>query len=196
LEIAEKNGVLRVILPELPSGGSANAFARVERLDTDGVLRLSALLADVEFPALEPILRRLTMSNEDRHRILAALRLHTDFALAGDDERSLRTHLSAVGRSAAQDHLQILLAEAEHLSDTGSQRKVQRAREVLQSGVALEVGDLAMNGGQVMKLTGAKGRLVGDILRGLLARVLGDPTLNSPEALAALAIDLSNAHPE
>jgi tRNA nucleotidyltransferase (CCA-adding enzyme) len=136
------------------------------------------------------------MSNEDRHRILAALRLRDELAGTPDEDMRLRSHLSAVGRSAAQDHLQILAAEADHVGDTSAQAKIERARKILASGVPLEVGELAINGGQVMKLTGAKGPLIGEILRGLLAKVLEDPSVNSHEKLAELAIGLSDATPE
>jgi len=150
----------------------------------------------VNAPELEPLLRRLTMSNEDRQRILAALRLGHELADTPDEDVRLRSHLSAVGRLAAQDHLQILAAEADHVGDTSAQAKIERARRILASGVPLEVGELAINGGQVMKLTGAKGPLIGEILRGLLANALVDPSVNSHEKLAELAIGLSDATPE
>ncbi len=195
LEIAEKNGVLRVILPELNGDQSTRTFARVAMLKPDAVLRLAALLADVDAAALEPILRRLTMSNPDRQRILAALRLRANFATTSDDDIALRAHLSAVGRSAAADHLQVLAAEIDDSGSTKTQKKIERARQILKSGVPLEVGELAISGGLVMKHTGAKGPLIGEILRGLLAKVLEDPSLNNGEKLAELAMDLSAANP-
>lgn len=196
LEIAERNGVLGVILPELAQVEAGATFARVALIEDDAVLRMAALLADVHEPEMEPILRRLTMSNEDRHRILGALRLRSAFAENEGDAVSLRKHLSAVGRKAALDHLQVLAADAEHSADRSAQSKIGDARLLLASGDPLEVGDLALKGGQVIKLTGAKGQRIGEILRALLERVLEEPSENTAEKLEVLASALAGASPE
>jgi tRNA nucleotidyltransferase (CCA-adding enzyme) len=195
LVIAERNGVLHVILPELDELDRAAAFARVALLQNDEVLRLAGLLADVPCDLLERVLRRLTMSNEDRHRVMAALRFYKDFASVAPDPASLRRHLSAVGRAACLDHLALVAARAAQMGESASLATIAEARRILDSGVPLEVGDLAIGGAQVMKLTGAKGPLIGVVLRGLLDRVLEEPELNVAETLESLVSDLADSGP-
>ena len=193
LDIAKRNGVLHVILPELDRVDCDAAFARVACLDRDPVLRLGGLLADVGPEALETTLRRLTMSNEDRHRLQAGLRLHPEFTQVGRDAASMRKHLSAVGRDACVDHLRLLRSRFEQSSQTANLERVAEAQQILESGVPLELGDLAIGGGQVMKLTGAKGPLIGIILRGLLTAVLDKPELNETAALEKLASEIASS---
>lgn len=195
LRIAHRRGVLKVILSELEDDQCAAAFARVALCKRNAILRFAALLAHVDADRLEPILRRLTMSNEDRQRILAMLRHYPDFAAAGVDEVSMRKHLSGVGRKAAFDHLEVLQAEAEQAADSSLRSAIDGARQLLESSIALEVADLAINGARVMELTGAKGRLVGDILRALLEKVLTEPSLNTVHDLETLASELASANP-
>jgi hypothetical protein len=53
---------------------------------------------------------------------------------------------------------------------------------------ALGVGELALDGRALMVITGAgAGGWVGEALRELLAHVLADPSLNTPDALTAIA---------
>ena len=54
----------------------------------------------------------------------------------------------------------------------------------------LSVGELALDGLALMEIIGAQsGTWVGEGLRHLLDRVLADPGLNTPEALAAVTRD-------
>jgi tRNA nucleotidyltransferase (CCA-adding enzyme) len=196
LQIAERNGVLRVILPELTEPLCAAAFSRVLACEADPVLRLGALLADLETEKLEPILRRLRASNEDRQRVIAMLGHHGGLAAAGDDEVKMRQHLSEVGRKAGLDHLEVMRAEAARSSNAQDLERVKKARLLLKESIPLEVGDLAINGSRVMAITGARGRQIGEILRALLARVLEEPGFNTRQNLEALATELADVSPE
>jgi tRNA nucleotidyltransferase (CCA-adding enzyme) len=65
-------------------------------------------------------------------------------------------------------------------------RVAGRARRVLASRPPLATPDLALDGRAVMELLGVPpGREVGEALRHLLDRVLGDPSLNTRESLAS-----------
>ncbi len=193
LDIAERRGVLAVILPELEPQSDSNLYARIEHAEQDSILRLAILLEGLDAETNEEILRRLTMSNGDRNRILAMMRHLADFLGATQSELAMRKHLSAVGRRAASDQLLIVEAEALRAADSQMQEKITMARAILESGAALGTGELALKGGQLMALTGAKGPLVGEILRNLLARVLEDPALNTSESLEDLARKLASA---
>ena len=57
----------------------------------------------------------------------------------------------------------------------------------------LKVTDLAINGGDVMRILGVPpSRIVGEILEKLLDRVIDDPTLNEKEKLAALVPEIAD----
>jgi tRNA nucleotidyltransferase (CCA-adding enzyme) len=60
-----------------------------------------------------------------------------------------------------------------------------RVAAVRRTSPALTVGALALDGRAVAAALGGPGPLVGEALRHLLDRVLGDPALNEPEALRA-----------
>jgi tRNA nucleotidyltransferase (CCA-adding enzyme) len=68
------------------------------------------------------------------------------------------------------------------------QELAARADAILARGDALAVGDLAISGGDLMKALGiAPGRRVGEILAGLVERVLDEPGLNERERLIEIA---------
>lgn len=186
LEIAKRSGIIGVILPEivglLPEGG-----ARVAHVQGDVVRSLGALLLGVPRVELEAALRRLTVSNEERQRVIAMLHKQEDFRATLASEVALRRHLSEVGRAAAHDHLAIVGAEARRCDDEAMKAQEKRALAVLESGVPLEIRDLAINGKDVMALTGAKGKQIGEVLRELLAAVVADPKRNEADELKALA---------
>ena len=52
---------------------------------------------------------------------------------------------------------------------------------------ALDIGALAVDGTDLIRLGIAPGREIGEILKRLLATVIADPSLNTREALLALA---------
>ncbi len=178
LKVAERNQVLKTVLPELSSESVLAALPRIDCAPGDSVLRLAALLWDLPTDSLDDLLRRLTMSNEERRRIVAMLRLVGEFDAISTDLQ-LRHFLSRVGRAAAKDTLALL---ASNRSDTA------RAEEVLASGVALEIGELAIGGGQLMQVAGIRGPAVGETLRYLLTQVLIDPSCNTSKQLEELAL--------
>jgi tRNA nucleotidyltransferase (CCA-adding enzyme) len=162
-------------LPELASVAPARLAAadRVEPARRDPVLLTALLLGDAT-----AALRRLRASNAEIERVAALAKAPAE--PAGEDARSVRRWLAAVGR-AADD---VLLG---HAILTGRPApwaaEVERIR---QRGDPLARGDLAVTGSDLQAL-GAAGPRVGQVLAVLLDRVLDDPALNRRDALLALA---------
>ncbi len=188
LDIAQQNGILDVILPELKAIDAHKAFERVKQGPQDAILRFAILLQGVAMEAVESLLRRLRMSNEDRQRMVAILRYQDEFSSAVQSNTALRIHLSQVGRKAAADHVTLVEVMSRQREEQALVDACQRARHILRSGDALEVRDLAIGGGELMKVTSAKGKAVGELLAFLLQRVLKEPELNTAEALQEMAI--------
>ncbi|MBR4873252.1 MAG: hypothetical protein IKV00_05375, partial [Clostridia bacterium] len=75
---------------------------------------------------------------------------------------------------------------------TGTETQTVEAVEgILRRGDCLSVSALAVNGRELMSI-GFGGREIGTTLDKLLSAVLEDPTLNTREALLALARDMKN----
>jgi tRNA nucleotidyltransferase (CCA-adding enzyme) len=66
----------------------------------------------------------------------------------------------------------------------------RRIREELSAGHPLTVGDLALTGRDLIRMGLKPGPHFGQILDALLDRVLTDPSLNAPDALEALAMEV------
>jgi tRNA nucleotidyltransferase (CCA-adding enzyme) len=162
-------------LPELASVASSRLAAadRVEPARRDPVLLTALLLGDAT-----AALRRLRASNAEIERVAAMAKAPAE--PAGDDPRSVRRWLAAVGRSADD----VLLGHAILAGQPPPwAAEVERIR---QRGDPLARGDLAVTGSDLQAL-GAAGPRVGQVLAVLLDRVLDDPALNRRDALLALA---------
>lgn len=187
LRVAEKNRILATILPQLSHEAFEDALARISVAPCDEVLRLATLLWGVPASSLDDILRHLKMSNDERKRIMSALRHIAEIdALCGSDVE-VRSFLSAVGRKAAPDLLALVSQEAARTNNASLASAVAKADMILGSGVALELGDLAISGGKIMELASVRGPVVGETLRDLLVQVLEDPSRNRPEFLESAA---------
>ena len=184
LEIASDTGVLEVILPETMSLDINSALSRVEAATVDPVIRLGALFADHGDPdAVGRAMRRLTLSNGDRERVVRMVRFGREPADPTLPDGELRRLLAAVTRDGADDVVAVWAAQET------DEREVlcRRARIILTRGDALAIGELALTGKDVMRLTGEPpGRRIGEILEHLLDRVLDDPSQNHPDRLAGL----------
>lgn len=206
--IAERTGVLAQILPELGALDDA-ALARVDA-PGEPVVRLAALLLGLapadEVDALpvagipaedaartaDAALRRLTFSNEDRQRVVHLVRWGRAWRARRWSDADLRRYLGQVGRERTGDLLAVWAAEAAALGrdDARAQRIAalsDRVAGILAGGDPITVGDLAIGGADVMRILGkSPGRYVGQVLAGLLDRVLEDPALNRREQLEQL----------
>jgi tRNA nucleotidyltransferase (CCA-adding enzyme) len=202
LELARRTGILAQILPELgpsaqpaaaaePAAAWQAALARVDAIAAaDPELRLAALLWDVDARRVDQALRRLKASNAERARVVALVTHGPAWQAQADTDAALRRLLGRAGRERAEDLVTLWQAEARarpalsaRLGDVA-----ERARRILDAGDALTVADLALTGGDLMRLLGIDpGPVIGRLLEALLARVLAEPGLNQPERLRALA---------
>ena len=124
------------------------------------------------------VLRRLRASNADVERAAAITR--GPAAPAGEDGRAVRRWLSAVGR-AADDLLEL------HAIRTGAPAPwAAEVDDVRARRDPLGRGDLAI-GGRDLQALGLSGPRLGEVLGLLLDRVLDDPSLNTRDALLAIA---------
>lgn len=203
--LADRTGVLAQVLPELGSLDEA-ALVRVDA-PAEPVVRLAALLLalapadEVETVAIEEVpaedaartadaaLRRLTFPNDDRQRVVDLVRWGRAWRVRRWTDPALRRLLGRVGRDRTGDLFAVWSAEAAALGE-GAERIAElrdRAARILAAGEPLTVGELAIGGGDVMRILGTRpGRHVGRVLAALLERVLVDPGLNRPERLEPL----------
>lgn len=191
LRIARRRGVLAVVLPELAAVDWERALARLEAAPADASLRLAALAAEVEPDVLDGALRRLTLSNAERGRVVAAARHAGDWAPPPADDAELRRRLARVGRDRLGDVLALWSADGA-AAGRGPEAAAVRARaeRIVGRGDPLSVRELAIGGADLLRLGVAPGPEVGRLLAALLERVLDDPDLNAPERLSALLGEL------
>jgi tRNA nucleotidyltransferase (CCA-adding enzyme) len=199
LAIAERTGIIELILPDEIRGLAAWQhqvaawLARVDAAPSD--VRLAALVADLADPTaprrrldrqvmrrVDDVLRGLKFSNDERE---LASRL---VAVAAADEETewteaeVRRLLADLGRKFAPRAVELWRA------DGGSPELIALASTVLARGDALAVGELALDGSELMKeLAMQPGPGVGRLLTALLDRVIEDPTLNTRDGLIELA---------
>ena len=106
--------------------------------------------------------------------------------------------ISKLGAENFPDYLAIRRADMAGQSDFRKEEKDEIYRniealynEIIAEGDCLSVKDLAINGGDIMKLGIPTGPKIGEILTYLLERVMDEPALNTHEQLLALAREYS-----
>jgi tRNA nucleotidyltransferase (CCA-adding enzyme) len=177
LDIAGRTGILTQVLPELVGPDVVAARDRVEAAPVEAGVRMAALLLEVAPDRVDAALRRLTYSNAERARVVGLVTEAASIG-SGPSDAQLRRALGRVGRGAAGDLAALVPAAAD------------RIRAIAAAGDPLTVGDLALSGGDVMRLLGVPpGPVIGRALELLLARVLDDPSLNTGEALERMLRD-------
>jgi len=220
LAIARRSAVLGVILAEVEDAIGDDrdwqrTLARVDAVPAgDWVVRTAALTAVLGDAAeiasadereaavgdgraaatVDTAMRRLKLANEDRERVVRAVRAFPAVRRAWSDG-GLRRLLAGVGRARASDAVALWRAEATAAAAVGDAAGEAAARELAARGESilaarhpLAIGELAVGGGDVMAALGIPpGRQVGEVLAGLLERVLDDPALNEAGGLIVLA---------
>jgi tRNA nucleotidyltransferase (CCA-adding enzyme) len=192
LELARRTGVLASILPELSDASQepdrwARLCARVDAAAPS--IRLAALLCDRAAAVVDGALRRLRLSNAERERAVRLVRFGRAWRAPVVADAELRRLLGRIGRAHADDLLALWASEAASWAERAPRIEAlaTRARAVLDAGDALAVGDLALRGGDVVRVLGiAPGPAIGEHLEALLEHVLRDPALNTREHLEAL----------
>jgi tRNA nucleotidyltransferase (CCA-adding enzyme) len=202
LRILGDTGVLRHVLPELAAARLDHALAATdaaaERSPGDEGAVLAALLHDV--PAgpgrartpLRRALDRLRVPVREARRLERIVAAWRSGPPAGEGDEDLRRYVRRVGPDVIDAVLRLREAHevASGLDPGTSGLSGLRARIEAQraAGVALAVGDLAVDGDDLQGALGlGPGPAIGRLLDALLERVIVDPGLNRREALLAEA---------
>lgn len=142
----------------------------------------------------ESVLRRLKFSNADTRRGLHLVRHHLPLVHPADSSAQVRMWLHEVGEEHARDLFRLHFADARAAGDTRGARGLtvawSRVHDELVRGSPLGVGDLAVDGTDLLELGLPPGPLVGLMLEELLAQVLEAPEANEREELLRRAGEL------
>jgi tRNA nucleotidyltransferase (CCA-adding enzyme) len=215
LAIADRIGILALILPEVAAG--IDAWAAAMRVDRGAAVarwlaridaaapasRLGALVAVLADPdpamrrldrgaqrRAEAVLKRLKFSNEDSAAAAVLAGAAAATLVADWTDVELRRLLADITRGHAPAAVALWRAD-------GAAALADRAAAILERGDALAMGELAVTGKHLMVGLGlAPGPAIGRLLAALLDRVLVDPALNTPDQLIALARELAAALPD
>jgi tRNA nucleotidyltransferase (CCA-adding enzyme) len=203
--LASMSDVALATLDLLPRARSAEAEQQHHTVN-----RLASLLLDVEPRAARELLRELRFSNErtrwigdliERWALLnAAMREALASASAPTDE-AVRRWIAVIGRTRVDAFFALLGARFRAEAAEGWGRVQDSSVEALRkraSVIALrdpvEIGDLAVDGGDLMKVGIKAGPQLGNALRALLEWVLEDPLRNTHDRLLARARELAAEH--
>jgi tRNA nucleotidyltransferase (CCA-adding enzyme) len=135
------------------------------------------------------LLRRLKASNAEIDRAVHLIAHHDGVPAADAPAAQLRHWLRVVGREFLPDLFRLRFADARARSDAGASKLEEalalwrRVRELLRANPPLDVGELAIGGAELRRMGLRPGPLYGEILRGLLDRVIEDPSLNTRDRL-------------
>lgn len=194
-----------------------HAMACLDASEGDPFLRLAALFHDVGKPRTRawsektqdytfynhervgaemvyPILKRLRFSNEERERIAHLVRHH--LVCYSDDwtDAAVRRWVRRIGKDRIVDlyalnRADVLGKGTDPTADLEALEKLKgRVSAVLESGHALTVKDLEVNGHDLIRGLGMKpSRELGTLLEHLLEQVLEEPSRNERETLLTLA---------
>jgi hypothetical protein len=148
-------GALALWLPEIAARGGEG----VDRFEARNPVLLTAYLSSDPRATLARL--RCSRTAIDRGTRIAA---HRNEWPDPKDERAVRRWLAAVGPAAA-DLLAVAVADA--------------------AAAGLTIGDLAVNGSDLLAAGVPAGPALGQVLRALLEDVLDDPAANTREALVS-----------
>ncbi len=145
------------------------------------------------------LLVRLRFSNAHADRVAGLVEAGMDPPLPDAAPATLRRWLSRVGPDRLPDLARLWIGRArleaalgvEPVDAAGSWRALRRE---LRGGPSLTVGELALDGRDLIALGMTPGPRFGRVLDALLERVLDDPSLNDPDTLARLALEWAQAH--
>jgi tRNA nucleotidyltransferase (CCA-adding enzyme) len=189
----------------LPRAKSADAEQQQHTVN-----RLTALVLDVEPRLAREVLRDLRFSNErtrwigdlvERWAMLNVVMRDALASASAPTDAALRRWIAVIGRTRVDAFFALLVARFRAEAAEGWGRVQESSVEALRkraSVIALrdpvEIGDLAVDGGDLMKVGIKPGPQLGNALRALLEWVLEDPSRNTHERLLARARELAAEH--
>jgi tRNA nucleotidyltransferase (CCA-adding enzyme) len=138
------------------------------------------------------ICQRLKLSNEQREDVTALVRHHMFYYEPQWTDGKIRRFVREIGVERLAALFALRAADIRGRGyDEDPEKETRELKEridrVAAEDAALHIKDLAIDGGDVMRILGIPpGRQVGQILGRLLERVIDDPALNTREALEAL----------
>ncbi len=194
-------------------GGWEHTIHTVEAAPPDLVLRLTMLLHDIGKPACkstdengidhfyghpaisvklaDQMLRELKFDNKTRERVVTLVE-HHDVQIPNRD-RSIRKWLGRLGPETFFHLLEVKRADGmgqayELVKDRLAEleKMKTKAEEIVAQGQCFSLKDLAVNGRDVIAAGIAPGPEVGQVLNGLLERVVSGETSNEQSALLKL----------
>jgi tRNA nucleotidyltransferase (CCA-adding enzyme) len=203
----------------------SHTLAVVDETTGDPMTRLGALLHDIGKPRArqpregapgeysffkheyvgaamaEAICQRWKLSNAERERVVALVAQHMFFYTPDWTDGTVRRFVRKVGADLVPALFAIREGDIAGRGfgedpevELGELRR--RIAAVAAEDAALGVGDLAIDGRDVMRILGiAPSRRVGELLEQLVERVLDQPTLNNPGDLEGLLRVLAAAPP-
>lgn len=215
LNLYAESGVMGALIPELaPEGGAGDratwkrTLTAVDSLPPSRpILRLAVLLIGSQggdsdgvprarAAEARSVLMRLRFSNADIDLVTHLIAQSRPLPEAGASEGELRRWVRRVGREHVNDLLRVLIAVCRGQGgDAGRARSLldlrRRTTAVVRSKVPLEVRELSVSGADLKRLGVRPGPLFGELLEGLLERVIEDPSLNErPKLLAVLEAEV------
>lgn len=200
LTLYAESGVLATLYPELERRheGEAEdwkrALAAVDALPTGRPdLRLAALLRGLPEHDVAAVLIRLRLSNRQVEEV-AQLAAGASLPAPDASSEAYRRWLSRIGPQRLHAMARLGLAAARHGGGDADEvvQSWRRAKEVLGQGPPLSVGDLALDGRDLIGMGLKPGPHFGDILDSLLDWVLEDPDRNHRGTLEARASELAD----
>lgn len=142
----------------------------------------------------ESLLRRLKFSNAEIKRGAHLVAHYLPLVHPADGSASLREWLHQVGAEHARDLFRLHFASARATGSEDDLRGLlftwRRVHDELVSGAPLSLGQLAVDGSDLMQLGLPRGPLVGLMLEELLAQVIESPESNERETLLDSAREL------
>lgn len=204
--LMKESAVFRTILPELNESAEAHAIRAIENCPFRLRVRIAAMLhglgeegcpgspscrrnAGEAAESAGQAMKRWKMSNRqirETKNIVSNQLLDEAYEWT---DAEVRAFIAGAGAECIEDILDLALAC--RVSYGRGPYWIEKARilrrrfgEQLENHGAFEIGDLALNGEDILKLTGFKrGPIVGEILRKLHREVLRDPFLNDRKIL-------------
>lgn len=203
LELYQSSGAMAVVMPDAVRPLEARGLALVDAVRGGRERRLAVRLAAVLLLVLEPpvspevaarTLGRLRFSRALTERIAAAVGAGLKPASGlFQDTVERRRWTATAGREGVRDAARLWAAALRAESASGARvralRLLSQVRDDLRRRVPMSLGELKVNGTDLMARGWPRGPQIGAALRRLLEAVWEDPSRNEKSVLLALAGD-------